>query len=162
MKHKSVCEVYSCAIADRLPESPRAARRDTAERWAKPVLFAQTIRKMHEDGYRVFVEVGPRGIMTGAIEETLSGRQFAAVALNSIHRRSLLQVQHALAQLAALGAGLDISGFFVRRRARKLDFDATLSMEFRTVIERKLSHSFPKMTLLGEPVAAAIAYTGEP
>lgn len=162
MKQKSVCEVYSCASADKLPDSPRAARKDLAERWAKSVLFAQTIRKMYEDGYKVFVEVGPRGIMTGAVEETLSGRQFAAVALNSIHRRSLLQVQHALAQLAALGAGVDISGFFVRRRAKQLDFDATLSMEFRTVIERKLSRSFPKMTLLGEPVATGVAYTGEP
>ena len=162
MKHKGVYELYSCATADKLSDSPRAARNDIAERWAKPVLFAQTIRKMHDDGYRVFVEVGPRGIMTGAIEETLTGRHFAAIALNSIHRRSLLQAQHALAQLAALGAKIDISGFFVRRRATKLDFDATLSMEFRTVIERKLSRAFPKMTLLGESSAANIAYTGEP
>lgn len=155
MKSRPVCEVYSCGIADKLSEKPRHARNDTAERWAKTVRFADTIRKMHDDGYRVFLEVGPRGLMTSAVEETLKGRPFAAIAMNSIHRRGLLQVQHALAQLAALGATMDLSRFYVRRRARKLDFDATLSMEFRTVSERKLSRAFPKLMLLGEPVTTA-------
>ncbi len=158
MKSKPIYDVYSCAIADKLPPSPRIARKDTAERWAKPVLFAHTVRKMYEDGYRVFVEVGPRGIMTGAVEETLSGSKFAAVALNSIHRRGILQAQHAVAQLAALGAEIDISKLLLRRRARKLDFSATLSMEFRTVIERRLSRAFPKMTLLGEMESGTALY----
>ncbi|MBR4893821.1 MAG: hypothetical protein IKZ36_01335, partial [Kiritimatiellae bacterium] len=63
IKYKPVTEVYSCLIADRLSEKPRIARSDMAERWAKPVRFAETVRKMHDDGYRVFVEVGPRGLM---------------------------------------------------------------------------------------------------
>ena len=161
LKQKPACEVYSCGIADRLSEKPRHARNDTAERWAKPVRFADTIRKMHDDGYRVFLEVGPRGLMTSAVEETLKGRAFAAVAMNSIHRSAVLQTQHALAQLASLGAPMDISGFFVRRNARKLDLDATLSMEFRAVSERRLSRAFPKLTLLGEPLDAA-TYVREP
>ena len=162
IKYKPVTEVYSCLIADKLSDKPRNARSDMAERWAKPVRFAETVRKMHDDGYRVFVEVGPRGLMTSAVEETLAGRKFAAVALNSIHRRGILQAQHALAQLAALGAPVDISAIFARRNAKKLDFDATLSMEFRTVIERKLSRSFPKLTLLGENAVPTVAYMQEP
>lgn len=149
MKKKPEFEVYSCGIAGKLPEKPRHARADTAERWAQTVRFAETVRQMHDDGYRVFLEVGPRGLMTAAVEETLAGRQFAAMAMNSIHRRGVLQAQHALAQLAALGASIDVSGAFAKRGAKNLDFDATLSMEFRAVSEKRLSRAFPKLTLLG-------------
>ena len=163
MKSRPVCDVYSCAIAGRLPEKPRAQRNDIAERWAKPVLFAGTVRKMYEDGYRVFLEVGPRGLMTSAIDETLSqlNLPFAAIAMNSIHRRAMLQLQHALAQLASVGADMDISEFFRRRGAKKLDFSATLSMEFRTVAEKRLSRAFPKLTLLGE-IGGAETFLNEP
>ena len=161
LKSRPVCEVYSCATADRLPEKPRLARSDIAERWTKPVMFSQTVRKMYADGYRVFLEVGPRGLMSAAVDETLAGERFAAIATNSIHRRGLLQVQHALAQLAALGAAMDLSGFFAQRGARRLDLDATLSMEFRSVSERRLSRTFPKLTLLGGEESAA-SYLAEP
>ena len=158
MRSKSVFEVYSCGIADKLPEKPRHARNDTAERWAKPVRFAATIRKMHADGYRVFLETGPRGLLTSAIDETLKGLPCAAIAMNSIHRRGRLQAQHAFAQLAALGADVSVAPLLVRRGAKKLDFDASLSMEFRTVSEKKLSRAFPRLTLLGETgIAAAYA-----
>ncbi len=157
MKSKPVYEVYSCGIAGKVPEKPRHARSETAERWAETVRFADTVRKMHDDGYRVFLEVGPRGLMTSAVEESLEGRPFAAIAMNSIHRRSVLQVQHAFAQLAALGAEMDVSGFFSARGAKKLDFDATLSMEFRSVSEKRLSRVFPRLTLLGAPAATTYA-----
>ncbi len=42
MKSEQVCEVYSCALGGRLPEGLKAAREDTAERWARPVLFGET------------------------------------------------------------------------------------------------------------------------
>ena len=161
LKSEPVCDVYSCALGDLLSRKPRHARNETAERWTKTIRFADTVRKMHADGYRVFVEVGPRGIMTGAIEETLAGEKFAAVALNSIHRRGRLQMQHGLAQLAALGAEMDLSRLFARRRARKLDFDAVLSMEMRRDAEMKLSRAFPRLMLHGEMTPTA-SYLQEP
>ena len=148
MKHEPVCEVYSCALADRLPDRVRAARKETAGRWAKPVRFAETVRKMYEDGYRVFLEVGPRGLMTAAVSDTLKGFDHAAIALNSIHRTGRLQVQHAVGQLVALGAKMDIGKFFERRHARRLDFDAAISLTVRKDAEMRLSRSFPKLTLL--------------
>jgi malonyl CoA-acyl carrier protein transacylase len=100
MKHDPVCDVYSCASAERLPNRLRSARADIGERWAKPVRFEETIRRMYGDGYRVFLEVGPRGLMTSAVDDTLKGETYAAIALNSIHRTGILQAQHAIAQLA--------------------------------------------------------------
>ena len=165
MKREPKCEVYSCATAERLPKGVRHARKDTAGRWAKPVRFEETVRRMYADGYRVFVEVGPRGLMTAAVADTLKDEEHAAIALDSIHRRSLLQVQHAVGQLVALGADMDVSKMFMRRKVRRIDFDAVLSLEVRKDSEMKLSRSFPRLTLLsGDTLSGAVGagYLAEP
>ena len=148
MKEEPVKDIYSCATASLLPRQVRKARADTAERWAKPVLFEETVRRMYDDGYRVFLEVGPRGLMTSAVSDTLKGVPHAAIASNSIHRKGMLQLQHAVAQLVTLGAKMDISHFFERRKARRLDFDAALSPEVRRDAEMLLSRSLPRLSLL--------------
>lgn len=150
IKHEPVCDVYSCAIAQKLSPKPRHARNDTAERWAKSVRFTETIRKMREDGYRVFLEVGPRGLMSAAISDILPEEGCAAIATNSIHRRGILQLQHALAQLAALGADIDTSGLLQRLGAKKIDFRSAISMDVREAAEMRLSRVFPRLTLLGD------------
>ena len=147
------CEIYSCGTAAKLPPKPRAVRDETAERWSQPVRLTETIRRMHDDGYRVFIEVGPRGQATSAIEDILAGREFAAFAVDSIHRRGILQLQHTFAQLAALGADLQLSPFSARRGGRKLEFDspfAMISMEVAAERVMPLSRMFPKLTLLGD------------
>ena len=153
MKSEPVCDVYSCRTAALLPRKPRHARSDTAERWATPIRFAETIRRMHADGYRVFLEVGPRGLMTSAVDDILGEDAHAAIALNSIHRRGLLQVQHGLAQLIALGADVSVAPAYARRGAKKLDFDAAISLQVREEVELRLSRTFPKLTLLGDDAA---------
>jgi phosphopantetheine--protein transferase-like protein len=152
MKEKPVCDIYSCATAEKMPTSLRAARNLTAEGWSRPIRFRETIRKMYSDGYRAFVEVGPRGLMTSAVEDTLKGEEFAAISLNTINRRGMLQFQHALGYLAALGADVDISLLLERRGAKKLDFgdlESVVSMEAKHDVEMKLSRAFPRLTLLG-------------
>ena len=149
MRRDPVCDVYSCAGADLVPSSwLRSARKETAGRWAQPVRFRETVRKMYADGYRVFLEVGPRGLMTAAVSDILRGEDHAAIALNSIHRSGRLQMQHAIGHLVALGAKLDLSLEFERWHANRLDFDSALSLEVRKYTEKKLSRLFPKLTLL--------------
>ncbi len=150
MKHSPVYDIYSCATAGKVPPKLRAIRDDVADRWARPVLFRETIRRMYDDGYRVFIEVGPRGLMSAAIADTLKGEPHAAIALNSIHRRGVLQLQHAFGQLAALGSEMDQTNLFARKEAKLLDFDATVSVEVRKDSEMRLSRSFPRLTLLSE------------
>ena len=163
MRHDSVCDVYSCATAERLPSRVRFARKETAERWAKTVRFGDTVRQMYADGYRVFLEVGPRGLMTSAVADTLRGEEHAALALNSIHRAGDLQMQHAVGQLIALGAAMDVSVSFSWRRARRLDFDAAISLEVRRDAEMRLSRAFPKLTLLSsDSVLGGASFLAEP
>ncbi len=162
MKEKPSTEVYSCSTAEPVPDTLAAARKDTAERWSRPVRFADTVRRMYADGYRVFVEVGPRGLMTSFIEDTLKGCDHAAFATNSIHRRGMLQLQHAVAQLMALGADMDISSAFAGYGPRKLDFDATVPISVRHEAEMLLSRRFPRLTLLSDVPLEAASVMVEP
>ena len=158
----SVAE-YSCATAEPVPDTLPAARKDTSGRWSRPVRFADTIRRMYADGYRVFVETGPRGLDTGFIEDTLKGLDHAAIATDSIHRRGRLQLQHALAQLLALGADMDISSAFAEARPRRLDFDATVPPTLRRESEMLLSRRFPRLSLISDaPIAGAASAMAEP
>ncbi len=163
MRHDAQLEVYSCATADRAPSRLRRAREEAASRWAQPVRFAETVRRMHADGYRVFLEVGPRGLMSAAVADTLRGEEHAAVALDSIHRTGTLQLQHALGYLASLGAEMDLTRLFERRHAKKLDFDSALSLEVRHASEMRLSRLFPRLTLLTDGAAlAGSSFLAEP
>ena len=157
MRHASTCDVYSCATASRVSDHVRTARKEAASRWAQRVRFCETVRQMFKDGYRVFLEVGPRGLMTSAVTDTLrnTSEDHVALALNSIHRSGRLQLQHTLGQLAALGAQINIAKWFEQRGARQLDLDAPVLVEMRRNAEMLLSRSFPRMTLLsGESLLA--------
>ena len=163
MRFEPYAPVYSCATAALVAKGIRPQREDTVTRWIKPIRFRETIETMYGDGYRVFLEVGPRGMMTAAVEDTLKGREHAAIATNSIHRRGLLQLQHALAQLAALGAKVDIGKYLERRHARKLDFDSAFALEVRQERELKLSRRFPRLTLASpEGLLPSVSPLAEP
>ena len=155
MRRSPSLDVYSCATAAPLPKSSRAVRNDAADRWAKPVRFRETVRRMYDDGYRVFLEVGPRGLMSAAVDDTLRGEPHAAVAVNSIHRSALLQMQHALGLLAALGAKVDLRRIFEDRRVQELDFDGSRSFQERRDAERKLVRAFPQFSFPGADPARA-------
>ena len=163
VKRDLACDVYSCAAAARLPAGKRAVRKDAAARWAAPARFRETVRQMFADGYRAFLEVGPRGLMTSAVTDTMRGEDFAAVALNSIHRSGRLQLLHALGQLAAQGAAVDLSDDFARRGAKALDFDAAISLEVRRDAEMRLSRAFPRLTLIAaETPLSGATFLAEP
>ena len=50
------------------------------EHWLRPVEFRRTIETLHDEGVRLFVEVGPRGNLTAFVEDILRGRPFCTVA----------------------------------------------------------------------------------
>ena len=153
VRQDPVCPVYSCASAAPMEGRLKKIRAAIAERWARPAIFGETIKRMYDDGYRVFLEVGPRGLMTTAVDDALKSVEHAAIATNSIHRRGIPQIQHALAQLAALGAAMNIADGLARRGAKELDFDATFIAATRRETEMKLSRAFPRLTLISDDMA---------
>lgn len=163
VKQEPTSAVYSPLAAACLEPSVKTIREDLAGCWTLPVRFAETVRRMHDEGYRVFLEVGPRGRLAKAVEDTLKGSEHAAIAMNSIHRSGLLQLRHALAQLVALGAEIDLSTGYLRRQAKKIDFDKAVALEVRKDSEMKLSRAFPRLTLAThETVLSAANFLAEP
>ena len=78
-----------------------------AEHLAAPVEFLGEIRAMHGDGARVFVEVGPRSVLTGLVGQILEGAEHVAVSIDQPGRPALTALVHCLAALAVEGVAID-------------------------------------------------------
>ena len=72
---------------------------------------------MYADGARVFVEIGPRGVLTGLVGEILGDRPHLAVALNPSRKRdSDRQLREAMVRLRVAGLALDLGDPYARPR----------------------------------------------
>ena len=147
VKKTPAIPVYSCVSASPHSSKPRHARDEAALIWVEPLKFEDTIRRMHADGYRRFVEVGPRSLLSSMVREALRGQEYLSVVSNTFHRPGLVQFQHALAQLASMGIDIDPSPLFKGRRARELDFSYPLSIEVKADSVMRLSRDFPRVML---------------
>ncbi len=153
---KATCPVWSCASARPLPEKGRKARDICAGTWVRPVRLGETLRNMHDDGFRVFLEVGPRDLASKAAEDVLRGREHIALFPDAVHRSGLLQFQHVVGCLAALGVPIEPEVLFAHHRCRELDFDTTLMLEVRADAEMLLQREFPSLALLSEDSPLAV------
>jgi acyl transferase domain-containing protein/phosphopantetheinyl transferase len=108
-------DVYSCITASRFPGEPDAIRELVSTQWARTVRFRETVDAMHADGVRIFVEAGPRANLTGFIDDSLRGREYAAIASNVPHRSGLTQLNHLVGQLVAHGVGVRLARLYQDR-----------------------------------------------
>jgi phosphopantetheine--protein transferase-like protein len=107
--------IYSCVSAERFPANPDAVRDLTSIGWARTVRFRETVEAMYRDGARIFVETGPRGNLTGFIDDTLRGKSYIAIPSNVQHRSGILQLHHLVAQLIAHHVPVDLNLLYARR-----------------------------------------------
>ena len=101
--------VYANSTATEYPSDPTAARDLLAAQLARPVNFVSEIERMHADGVRTFLEVGPGGVLTGLVNSILNGLEYRAIAVDSSNgkRGGLVDLASSLAQLSALGHSVD-------------------------------------------------------
>ena len=76
--------------------------------------FPKTVERAYEDGVRVFVEHGPRAILTGAIANILEGRPHVVVALDPHGGSGLEPLARSVARLWTSGAPMDLAEFSER------------------------------------------------
>ncbi len=95
------------------PTSAAAAAAITQQA-VEPIDFPATILQAWEDGVRVFVEHGPRAILTGAIPKILGDRPFVAVALDPQERRGLRALAESVSKLWVHGLPVAIDAFDAR------------------------------------------------
>lgn len=117
---EAVRTVFSNVTAKPYEASPEAIRRQLSGHLLSSVEFVKQIEAMYEAGARIFVEVGPRTILSSLAADILKGRPgVTAVALDS-SRGSLKGLLHALAVLFVEGVEFDPAALLVGRVA--LDF----------------------------------------
>jgi len=127
--------IWSCATASPMPADPVEIRKLAAAQWAARVRFTETVERLHDDGVRMFLEVGPSANLTGFVEDVLKGREALALAMDSRRRGGLGQVLQSLGRLWVAGRDMQVSALFdgraldpvdiagpaPRRRARMID-----------------------------------------
>jgi acyl transferase domain-containing protein/NAD(P)H-dependent flavin oxidoreductase YrpB (nitropropane dioxygenase family) len=116
--------VYANTTAAAYPQDAAAMVQLLGDHLVRPVAFLDEIEAMYQAGARIFVEVGPRNVLTGLAQQILQGRPLASVALDMPGRSGLLQLQHALGQLAAQGVAVLLDRLFQGRAVRQLNLDA--------------------------------------
>ncbi|MHB0995958.1 MAG: SDR family NAD(P)-dependent oxidoreductase [Elusimicrobiales bacterium] len=106
-------QVYANKTAAPYPADPAAARALLASQLASPVEFTSMIERMHADGVRVFLEVGPGARLTGMVSAILAGRDHTAFALDASagRKNGVADMARALARLAALGCEVSLSAW---------------------------------------------------
>lgn len=114
--------IYSCMTAGPFPRKPQEVRRMAVQQWAQQVRFRETVENMYKQNVRIFVEVGPRGNLTGFVNDILKGKKFLSIPSNVHHKAGITQLNHLLGLLAASGVRMHLEILYKRRLARKLDF----------------------------------------
>jgi len=151
-------DIYSCATAALYPADALEFREQAVAQWTRPVRFRETIEAMYEAGARVFVEVGPRGNLTGFVENTLRGRPAVAVATNTLQRTGLAQLNHAVGLLAAQGLPTRTEYLYSNRAPRRLSLQRLSAREASASAGSvKLSLRLPRLRLIPGNVRGAVA-----
>lgn len=65
--------IISNVTADYHSEDPDQIRRMLVAQVVSPVRWQETIERLHNDGHRIFIEVGPRSILSDLVRQTLPG-----------------------------------------------------------------------------------------
>ncbi|MFP5306059.1 MAG: acyltransferase domain-containing protein, partial [Gammaproteobacteria bacterium] len=125
-----VATLYSACSAAPFPDEPDAIRELVARQWESRVRFTETVQRLYDDGYRVFVEAGPSGNLTSFVSDILREHDdVVTVATNSRRKSGVGQLQHALARLFTAGVELDPAQLFAFREIEDVDLGAAAVAE---------------------------------
>ena len=156
---------YSTVTGAPLPTSAL----DAAYWWRnvrEPVLFGPTIARMADDGYSVFLEIGPHAVLQRYIDEALQGSSATGRALPTARRDAddLHAIERTALRAALLGVPIDANTFFpahldwkqVRLPSypwQRQRYWAGHTAESYALIERHLEHPLLGYRLKEQPAA---------
>ena len=139
--------LYSSATAQPYPTDASAVRVLAVAQWTRPVRFREMIKAMYEDGVRLFVELGPRNLLTGFVQDTLRGLPHVAVAANHAGRPGDVQLAHLLAVLAAHGVPLTLDYLYERRGGCRQDLHAAAEPQAGAGRTIRVASGLPRLQL---------------
>ncbi len=117
-------EVFGNTTADAYPDDPAVIRRRLTEHLTSQVRFVEQIEAMYAAGARVFVELGPKGVLSKLTREILGDRPHLAVPLQPSETDGVRQLLGGLAELFVAGVPLDPERLYQGRELATLDLAA--------------------------------------
>jgi acyl transferase domain-containing protein/NAD(P)H-dependent flavin oxidoreductase YrpB (nitropropane dioxygenase family)/NAD(P)-dependent dehydrogenase (short-subunit alcohol dehydrogenase family) len=115
--------VYSNVTAAGYTEDPDAIRDTLVDHLTSRVRFREQVEAMYEAGARIFVEVGPKGILTGLVGQILRDRPHLAMPSDVPGRAGLVQLLHLVARLATHGVAVRPDPLFRGRVVAPIDLE---------------------------------------
>ncbi|BBN80657.1 hypothetical protein PA25_06420 [Pseudoalteromonas sp. A25] len=99
--------VYANTTAQPYSEQSTQMRETLSSQLTSSVRFVELVEQMYADGVRVFVEVGPKGVLSNLVKNILGDKPFAVVPVNpSSSAPTVAQFYKAAAQMVSLGVEL--------------------------------------------------------
>ncbi len=90
------------------PAAPERIRDLLGKQFAAPVEWVKSLRRLYSEGIRIFLECGPKRVLTNLTLDTLPA-DAVALATNHPKKGGILQLMETLAVLAAEGVPIDFS-----------------------------------------------------
>ncbi len=126
--------VYSNTTARPHAVEVAKTQKQMAEHLVRPVEFVSEIEAMYQDGARIFLEVGPKAVLSRLTAKILAGQPHSAIAFDD--GSGLNGMLGALAQLACAGVAIDTQPLFERRACRVGDPDQLDTLSTPNVVPR--------------------------
>lgn len=104
--------VFANTTAAPYPADRTKIRSLLAGQLAAPVRFDAQIEAMYEAGARIFVEVGPRSVLSRLVAQILGERPHGAIALDQKGRSGVASFFEALGRLSVAGVPLDYAALW--------------------------------------------------
>ncbi|MBD3765238.1 MAG: acyltransferase domain-containing protein, partial [Rhodobacterales bacterium] len=114
--------VYGNATAAPYPAAADQVRAQLADHLVSPVDFVASVQAMHAAGARLFLEVGPNGVLSRLVDRCLAGRDgVLALASDSKGKAGIGPFLALIAGAAAAGLPLTLGALWARRARTDLD-----------------------------------------
>ncbi len=91
------------------PAAPDRIRDLLGKQFAAPVEWVKTMRRLYSEGVRIFLECGPKRVMSNLTLDTLS-KDVLALPTNHPKKAGVMQLMETLAALAVEGIPVDFNG----------------------------------------------------
>jgi len=111
--------VYSNSTATPHSAELSAVKKQMAEHLVQPVEFVAEVQAMYADGARIFVEIGPKSVLSRLVAKILDKQAHVAISLDD--GRGLGGLLGGIGQLLCAGVPLEIASLFAGRDCRVTD-----------------------------------------
>lgn len=144
-KYEPDIPFYSCVTGTHIGTSTSSVISALVEQMMEPIDLVKTLDTLYDDGFRVFVEVGARGVLSPMMEKVLKRKAEATcvVPMHILQRTGGMQVGQALGILAAQGVQMDLSTLNFFKYAKWVDFNKPIPMTQNQSFYIPLAYALP-------------------